>query len=93
MPGPLPRDVNLAGPESLGLPPLKPPKIPGWSQCVHTGLLMHAEMHSLSDFSLSSLTRDWTQATSVKPPSPHHWTASSNVYYELRTSDLEKHAQ
>lgn len=24
MPGPLPKDFNLVGPESLGLPPLKP---------------------------------------------------------------------
>lgn len=85
MPRPVPRDFNLVGPESLGLPPLESPKIPRWFQYVHIGLHMHAEMHSLSDLSLNFLTRDWTQATAVKAPSPHHWTArkfpSSNVYY------------
>ena len=36
-------------------------------------LFFLAALHSLQD--LSSLTRDWTQTTAVKVPSPNHWTA------------------
>ena len=58
------------------------------SFCFVLLLLFFGSAGSLWD--LSSLTRDQTQATAVKVPSPNHWTTRELPGYTVSVGEVEK---